>query len=277
MEYFAFGKKTRVFFRRPFFYVITNHTRIISSNFQEQRRLAQERNRALLSAINPEAPDRKEKALKEMRDESAKAFEKAIRRAEAQERRDEATAEKQFAKFYRILPIVARPLVAPPGTVPFGKYKAQAVEDLLVDRKYCRWLLRQDFFPKEHPALCARVKEAEATPILAPAKNPVCAQPAAAVEVKEEKEELAWPDFNPYRERLALELKQAGELYTMLSQYDLTMLNAEEMATWTAVCNGLRAIRSVLEALPEKPTVDEEADAYRRIAPILHSPGGLFF
>jgi len=43
--------------------------------------------------------------------------------------------------------------------ITFGKYKDLSLKNLLKDRKYCEWLLKQDWFEKQYEYLYNRVKE----------------------------------------------------------------------------------------------------------------------
>lgn len=45
------------------------------------------------------------------------------------------------------------------NTITFGKYKDLSLSQLLRDRKYCSWLLEQDWFSKQYEYLYNRVKE----------------------------------------------------------------------------------------------------------------------
>jgi hypothetical protein len=49
-------------------------------------------------------------------------------------------------------------------TITFGKYKDLTLTQMLRDRKYCTWLLEQDWFPKQYEYLYNRVKS----------HNPLC-------------------------------------------------------------------------------------------------------
>lgn len=44
-------------------------------------------------------------------------------------------------------------------TITFGKYKNLTLDNLLRDRKYCKWLLKQDWFATQYEYLYNRVKE----------------------------------------------------------------------------------------------------------------------
>ena len=45
------------------------------------------------------------------------------------------------------------------NTITFGKYKNKTIEDILKDRKYCKWLLDQEWFKINYEYLYNRVKE----------------------------------------------------------------------------------------------------------------------
>jgi len=45
------------------------------------------------------------------------------------------------------------------NTLNFGRYKGRTLSELLRDRKYCQWLLQQDWFQQQHEYLYNRVKE----------------------------------------------------------------------------------------------------------------------
>jgi hypothetical protein len=45
------------------------------------------------------------------------------------------------------------------NTITFGKYKNKDIEDILKDRKYCKWLLEQDWFIKNYEYLFNRINE----------------------------------------------------------------------------------------------------------------------
>jgi len=45
------------------------------------------------------------------------------------------------------------------NTITFGKYKDLDLEKMLRDRKYCSWLLKQEWFPKQYEYLYNRVTE----------------------------------------------------------------------------------------------------------------------
>lgn len=47
------------------------------------------------------------------------------------------------------------------NSITFGKYKGQTLERMLRDRKYCEWLLQQDWFKQQYGYLYTRVKEYE--------------------------------------------------------------------------------------------------------------------
>lgn len=45
------------------------------------------------------------------------------------------------------------------NTITFGKYRNQNLEKMLKDRKYCQWLVEQDFFKNSYEYLYNRIKE----------------------------------------------------------------------------------------------------------------------
>ena len=45
------------------------------------------------------------------------------------------------------------------NTITFGKYRNQTIQTVLKDRKYCKWLLDQDWFKQNYPLLFNKVKE----------------------------------------------------------------------------------------------------------------------
>lgn len=45
------------------------------------------------------------------------------------------------------------------NTITFGKYKYKTIDDVLKDRKYCKWLLEQNFLKDNYEYLYNRVKE----------------------------------------------------------------------------------------------------------------------
>ena len=47
------------------------------------------------------------------------------------------------------------------NTITFGKYKNKTIEDVLKDRKYCKWLLAQDWFNENYEYIFNRIKEYE--------------------------------------------------------------------------------------------------------------------
>jgi hypothetical protein len=46
-------------------------------------------------------------------------------------------------------------------SINFGKYKDLTIQHVLKDRKYCKWLLQQDWFPKQYEYLYNKVKNYE--------------------------------------------------------------------------------------------------------------------
>jgi hypothetical protein len=50
------------------------------------------------------------------------------------------------------------PSVLNEDSITFGKYKDLTLNEMLRDRKYCEWLLEQDWFPKQYEYLYNRVK-----------------------------------------------------------------------------------------------------------------------
>ncbi len=44
-------------------------------------------------------------------------------------------------------------------SVTFGKYRNQTLSELLRDRSYCKWLVKEDWFQTGYPYLCDRVRE----------------------------------------------------------------------------------------------------------------------
>jgi hypothetical protein len=47
------------------------------------------------------------------------------------------------------------------NSITFGKYKNSTVEDLIKDRKYCSWLLDQDWFKTQYEFIYNRVKDSD--------------------------------------------------------------------------------------------------------------------
>jgi len=45
------------------------------------------------------------------------------------------------------------------NTITFGKYKDKNIDDILKDRKYCKWLIEQDWFIKNYEYLFNRINE----------------------------------------------------------------------------------------------------------------------
>jgi len=46
-----------------------------------------------------------------------------------------------------------RKIIAVASSFPFGKYRGEPIDNILADKKYCNWLLNQDWLPKQHPEL----------------------------------------------------------------------------------------------------------------------------